>query len=679
MKSKFTFFVIALILALAACASADLTPGGRDELGKLVDTQTQATIAAAKLNSANAEATTRAQATREYLILQGQQTRIAQQAVASQTAVAEQVRQTQTVFAQGATATVVARSATQTKSADEARATAQAQNANATATTQTAEFTATAQAQNASATATTAAVIVEQTRVAASATATSNAASAQQTRVTAAAIETRMAEETATLTTKQNWERMTESVRAIGMVAGIVLFVVGGLLFVGFIAYRVITVWSQRRAREYRDANDELVVQLPNGDFVRPGRMPGAYLPTSPARAVPAGALDADATRRDQAVSLMLASNANANDAARVLDDEQLDETTLTPSAPNIQILKQFEPRALALDRQPSRLALPIGTTEQGADMWIPLGTVTHGLIAGSSGMGKTKLLHAWIQAMQYGRSADLALWDGKDGLEFERYAGMTRTTYIPNDELVSFLERTIAEAELRNQLLKAEGATNIAEYNEHRAGERLAHQLLVVDEISAAVELDGASDLIEKIAREARASGVHLISATQHPDTKTISPTILANSLLRIAFSVPHHTNSVAVLGCAGAEKLGGQPGRMLLSYRGTLVRAQAYQVELPMPRGAFPAAREIKQIEQPQSDDDLSEDVRRMARYAVEQGNGRFVVTQIAAALGIRPADVTAAARWLEEKGLLTFVQKDDGGQNAGRHISDALRSMV
>ena len=141
-----TSISLTVLLALSACSGVTVltTPTQVSELDDLVNKNIQATIAVAEARGAQARATSRAEATREFLVLQGQQTRVAQQAQGTQTAQVQNAGATQTIQAIQQTSTM-----------------------------QAARFTATANAQEYAATATTQAAIAQATQVSASAAATS--------------------------------------------------------------------------------------------------------------------------------------------------------------------------------------------------------------------------------------------------------------------------------------------------------------------------------------------------------------------------------------------------------------------------------------------------------------------------------------------------------------------------
>ncbi len=335
MKPVSTLTLTGLLCALALAACGEATPT-RDELGQMVDAQTQATIAVAKLNSAQVEATTRADATRQFLILQGQQTRVTQNAQA--TATAQSAQSTATAQAAQSTQSAQAQAAQQ-------RATVHAQNVAATGTAQSVSVQVT-QASAAS-TATADAANAQATRASASATATANAANAQATQVSAQATATVSAAQVLAAQEKADWERRLESGRAIASFVGAALVLLAAVVIVGFGALRFIDA-GVLRARVLRDKTGTVLVigeKDQNGRqmVLIPGRSPGAALTITPPGDTPlqieAGAVDDETTKRDQAVSLMIAATAGKRNADDVLAELTAGEQVRFVDEPPAQLV----------------------------------------------------------------------------------------------------------------------------------------------------------------------------------------------------------------------------------------------------------------------------------------------------------------------------------------------------
>ncbi len=297
MKSTIRFLVCIGIFSIlvVSCETIIATPTPSDELDRMISAQAQATDAARSLQRVAAQATSRADATREALILIGQQTRIAQDAIA-----------TQTTFAQRVSATSTAQSIQQTRAAEDARATATIVSAQSTATIQAAQYTATANA-----------VIVQATQVSASATATANAANAQATRVSADATATVTTAQVLAAQEKAEWDKRLESGRSIATFLGWTMALIAFAVIVGFGVIRFIDA-GVLRARVIRDKTGvPFVIMEPDRNgrqtMLAPSRQPGAVTLLTPPEQTPlqieAGAMDPDTTKRDQAVSLTLATS----------------------------------------------------------------------------------------------------------------------------------------------------------------------------------------------------------------------------------------------------------------------------------------------------------------------------------------------------------------------------------
>ncbi|MBI5651484.1 MAG: hypothetical protein HZC40_13735 [Chloroflexi bacterium] len=308
------WLILGLMFVLASCESA--SPARDDSLSQVWDAQDRATIAALTLQRAAGKATSQADATREYLFLIGQQTRLAQDA-----------RATQTIFAQNSAGTATQQSAYSTATGIAAQFTATA-NALSIANTATAQAVSIEQTRaSASATATANAVIVEATRASASATATSLAANALATRTSNSATATVIAAAIRVEEEKAEWNRRLEAGRAIATFAVATLALIGLLVLVGFAALRFIDA-GVLRARVFRDKTGTIFVIGERDDQGRqtvliPGRSPGAALALTPPDEKPitidAHAIDDETTKRDQAISLMIAASAGKSDREELL------------------------------------------------------------------------------------------------------------------------------------------------------------------------------------------------------------------------------------------------------------------------------------------------------------------------------------------------------------------------
>ena len=151
-----------------------------------------------------------------------------------------------------------------------------------------------------------------------------------------------------------------------------------------------------------------------------------------------------------------------------------------------IQVAWQPEPfielKAAPLDwgTQPSPLHLPVGITRKGP-LWMSIEELDSVLIGGSRRMGKTMILHSWIQALQQGGAVQLVLFDGKANIEFGDYA---RPDTLAAEDLHAALQSVLHEVSQREKLFRAAHVRNLREYNA-QVSAKLKPIVIVIDEIA--------------------------------------------------------------------------------------------------------------------------------------------------------------------------------------------------
>lgn len=259
----------------------------------------------------------------------------------------------------------------------------------------------------------------------------------------------------------------------------------------------------------------------------------------------------------------------------------------------------------LDLSRQPTPFHLPIGTTDKG-ELWRSLPDAVSVFVVGVSGMGKSALVHACIQALLYGGQTLVYAWDGKDNAEYLRYVGRKNFTLFPMNGLHEGLKALEDVTRDRWRALAKSGYPNIVEYNRNNPQSPMMPLALVIDEVA---EVDNQEALVRHV-KVNRAAGLFPIFATNDP-TKSA---VIAKSNLqtRISFSVVSATDSVTGLGRSGAQKLPKVQGRGLIEERGRLVEFQTFRVDYPMPteeglRWLEDAMRETES--QPTARDEIAE----------------------------------------------------------------------
>lgn len=219
-----------------------------------------------------------------------------------------------------------------------------------------------------------------------------------------------------------------------------------------------------------------------------------------------------------------------------------------------------------------SKLAVALGRDVSGDSMAIDLEKMPHLLIAGATGSGKSVCINSTICSFLFNnspRDLRLMLIDPKR-VELTNYNGIPHllTPVITEVDLtVSALKWAVWEMERRYKMFSELGKRNIIAYNSSPGPEgKLPYIVIIIDELadlmaSSAKEVEGS---IVRIAQMARATGMHLVIATQRPSVDVLTGLIKANITSRIAFATASQVDSRTILDLSGAEKLLGN-GDML------------------------------------------------------------------------------------------------------------------
>jgi hypothetical protein len=325
-----------------------------------------------------------------------------------------------------------------------------------------------------------------------------------------------------------------------------------------------------------------------------------------------------------------------------------------------------LSPRPLDLAQQPGPLHVPVGMTARGP-LWLSLPEMDAVLVGGTRRMGKTSILHAWIQALIRGGQSQLFLRDGKRGVEFMRYAGADGVTVATDAQgLGEMLAAVSQELARRERLFLEAGAASLPDYVE-RTGDRLSLLVLVVDEFASLEE--EAQEVVKILVSTGGAFGVHPILATQSPRAEAVQSLTKTNLSTRIALPVPTYHDSMVILGQTGAEKMPNRKGRMLLTWDARLVEAQSFLVDLPDPE---PAGAPL----QPQM---LSAAERRVAEAAIDELEGWFNIVRLTEITGESKDRINALARRWELMGFLTEVLRNEQGHLLGRKVTKSLVQQV
>jgi len=246
-----------------------------------------------------------------------------------------------------------------------------------------------------------------------------------------------------------------------------------------------------------------------------------------------------------------------------------------------------------------SPLVAWLGKGIDGNAVWTDIAKMPHVLVAGTTGSGKSGCVNAILSSILMQASPNevrLVLVDPKQ-VELNHYENVPHllTPVVTSPRLAAnVLSNLIVEMESRYGIMSEARARNLAELNRvrMRKGEApLPHILCVIDELADLMMVAPAEveDSIIRLAQKSRATGIHLVLATQRPSTDIITGTIKVNIPSRIAFAVSSQTDSRVILDQGGAEALLGQ-GDMLFRGAGTS--------KLSRVQGAFITEDEIARI---------------------------------------------------------------------------------
>lgn len=219
--------------------------------------------------------------------------------------------------------------------------------------------------------------------------------------------------------------------------------------------------------------------------------------------------------------------------------------------------------------QQRNQFQVWLGKGVDGEAVTIELTDLPHLLVAGTTGSGKSVCLHSIIGsllAMNDQSQYQLALLDPKQ-VEFTQYQNLPnlfgKEVHINAVNCAACLAQLVEEMESRNEMMASKQVRNIAELAEH---DRPPLIFVFVEELADLVmQMGNAETHLIRLAQKARASGIHLILATQRPDAKTFSGLLRSNIPARIALRVQKHKESEIILDQSGAEKLLGK-GDMLV-----------------------------------------------------------------------------------------------------------------
>jgi S-DNA-T family DNA segregation ATPase FtsK/SpoIIIE len=334
-----------------------------------------------------------------------------------------------------------------------------------------------------------------------------------------------------------------------------------------------------------------------------------------------------------------------------------------------------------------SRLALALGEGVSGRSVVVDLGLMPHLLIAGATGSGKSVCMNAVICCLLFNNTPEdlqMLMVDPKM-VELVNYNGIPHLiapVVIEVEQVVGALAWVTRQMDERYRLFHKTGVRNLEEYNQRvrrlKAKDPLPALVVFIDELAdlMMVAPDEVERYICRVAQMGRATGIHLVIATQRPSVDVVTGLIKANFPARISFAVTSQTDSRVILDQGGAENLLGRGDMLFMSPQ------QAMPIRL---QGCFVSDKEIHHLTEywrsqeqytRQAElfppwtgfeiDDESDDLLRQAIELIE-GRDRISTSFVQRKLHVGFPRAARLVDQLEEQGL---VGPDEGG-GRGRKV--------
>jgi S-DNA-T family DNA segregation ATPase FtsK/SpoIIIE len=340
-----------------------------------------------------------------------------------------------------------------------------------------------------------------------------------------------------------------------------------------------------------------------------------------------------------------------------------------------------------SFERIDSHLTLALGEDVSGHPVVIDLGLMPHLLISGATGSGKSVCMNAIISCLLFNNTPDdlqMLMVDPKM-VELVGYNGiphLVAPVVVDIEQVVASLTWVTRQMDDRYKIFNQMGVRNLEEYNRRvsrlKDKDPLPVLVVFVDELADLMMI--APDEVERslcrVAQMGRATGIHLVVATQRPSTDVVTGLIKANFPARISFAVTSQTDSRVILDRGGAETLLGRGDMLFLSPQ------QAAPVRL---QGCFVSDREINRLTEfwrgqeqygvqselfpPWTAFEVEDEADELLQQAIELVEGRERVSTSFVQRQLRIGFPRAArlVDQLEEKGI---VGPDEGG-GRGREV--------
>ncbi|MGN1127221.1 MAG: FtsK/SpoIIIE domain-containing protein [Ruminococcus sp.] len=232
----------------------------------------------------------------------------------------------------------------------------------------------------------------------------------------------------------------------------------------------------------------------------------------------------------------------------------------------------------------PDEFVIKIGESQLDVET-IDLNVTPHILIGGSTGSGKTVLLKL-ILMQCVRKKADVYIADFKGGVDYSRQWNEYCRMQFTVEQFARTLTDILEVLEDRRRIFKDEDCSNIVKYNKHHSDNKMKRIIVVCDEVAEIFDKTGIDkeqkalikqieSMLSTIARQGRAFGIHLILATQRPDSEVLKGQIKSNIDLRICGRADKVLSQIILNNTDGAEKIPKDKQGVFLTNTGVLFKA--------------------------------------------------------------------------------------------------------
>lgn len=249
-----------------------------------------------------------------------------------------------------------------------------------------------------------------------------------------------------------------------------------------------------------------------------------------------------------------------------------------------------------AMQQAKSKLSVPLGLNVSGEPMVADISRMPHVLIAGTTGSGKSVMVNTIIASILFNASPNevrFIMIDPKrvELTGYNEIPHLLSPVVVEPAEAVSALKWALKEMDKRYTKFAEAGVKNIDGYNELSGFQAIPFIVIVMDELADLMALApvDVEDCIARLAQMARATGIHLVLATQRPSVDVITGLIKANIPCRVAFNVSSGIDSKVIIDGPGAEKLLG---------RGDMLYVPPDQARPTRIQGTFVSDQDVKRL---------------------------------------------------------------------------------